>query len=261
MSSPRLRAALSSVWPPAAAVAALLLVWEGAVRVFGIPPYLLPSPIAVFASLGTDADVYLRHASVSTIEALAGFAIGMSAGFLLALVLDRSRVLERGLLPLLIMATNIPIVAFAPVVVIYLGFGIESKIAVAAFLTFFPVVIYTLRGLQSANSMHRDLFYVLASNWRQTTFRLKLPSALPYIFSALRVGAPAAVLAAVVAEFIQATQGLGWLILTSAYANNMTRLWATVIVCSTIAVTFYTVVVVVERLVTPWNTNQSSKAV
>jgi NitT/TauT family transport system permease protein len=187
------------------------------------------------------------------VEAVLGFFIGGAIGFIIAVVLDSSELLERGVLPYLIASTNIPIVALAPVIVLWFGFGMESKIAVAAFLTFFPVVIYTLKGLKSAEPVLRDLFYSNnASRW-QTFRRLRLPSAMPYIFTALKVGATTSVLAAVVAEFIQASEGLGYLILSSSYTNNITRVWAAVVVSSAIAISFYALVVIVERWAIPWH--------
>jgi NitT/TauT family transport system permease protein len=156
-------------------------------------------------------------------------------------------------------ATNIPIVAFAPVVVIYFGFGIESKIVVAGFISFFPMCINTLKGLKSADVVHRDLFYSFAASRTDLFFKLRLPSALPFIFAALRQTATASVLAAVVAEFIQASQGLGWLILTSAYVMDMPRLWATVVVSSVIAILFYSIVAFIERRAIPWHASMRSE--
>lgn len=240
-------------------VTALIILgaWWLAVHVFDVPPYLLPSPGAVFGELVDNWQMYLRHARVTFLEALAGFAIGTAVGFLLAVLLSTSRLLERSLIPYLIMATNIPIVAFAPVVVIYAGFGMKSKIIVAAFLTFFPVVINTLKGLKSAELVHVDLFRMMSANRWQTLVRLRFPSSLPFVFSALKLAATASVLAAVVAEFIQAAEGIGWLILTSAYINDMTRVWATVFVSSAIAVGFYLIVVAAERRLVPWHASVS----
>lgn len=237
----------------------VVVLWTSAIVVFDIPKYMLPAPSSLFDELTGHLDLYYRHGLVTLIEAVFGFFIGTLVGFVLAVALDTSSLLERGLIPYLIMSTNIPIVAFAPIVVIYFGFGMESKIVTAAFLTFFPVVIYTLKGLKSADHVHRDLFHVLAASKKVEFFKLRLPSSLPYLFSALKIAATASVLAAVVAEFIQASQGLGWLILTSAYTNDMARVWSTVIVSSTIAVAFYSLVVLVERRVTPWHSSMVSR--
>jgi NitT/TauT family transport system permease protein len=244
-----------TVLPLVATAAVLIGAWIGAVRILDVPTYLLPAPGDVFGELVENYSVYLRHGRVTLVESMAGFAIGSTIGFVLAVLLSTSRVLERSLMPYLIMATNIPIVAFAPVVVIYAGFGMASKIIVAAFLTFFPVVINTLKGLKSADRVHSDLFRMMSATRLQELLRLRLPTALPFIFAALKLAATASVLAAVVAEFIQATEGIGWLILTSAYINDMTRVWATVIVSSMIAVGFYLVVVAVERRLVPWHSS------
>jgi NitT/TauT family transport system permease protein len=235
-----------------------IAVWFGSIKLFDIPTYILPAPNLLAKEL-TNYQMFLRHAGVTLLEAMVGFALGGSIGFLIAVVLDYSEALERSLMPYIIAATNIPIVAFAPVVVIYFGFGIESKIVVAGFISFFPMCINTLKGLKSADVVHRDLFYSFAASRTDLFFKLRLPSALPFIFAALRQTATASVLAAVVAEFIQASQGLGWLILTSAYVMDMPRLWATVVVSSVIAILFYSIVAFIERRAIPWHASMRSE--
>jgi NitT/TauT family transport system permease protein len=240
------------VAPPVAAFTIVLTAWLAAVNFLKTPAYLLPAPGALLEEL-SNVDLYVRHGSVTIIEATAGFGIATVIGVSLAVLIDRSVLLERALTPYLIVATNIPIVAFAPIVILYFGFGMESKIVVAAFVTFFPIVIYTSKGLKSADPVLRDLFYSNSASWWQTLRHLEFPAALPFIFAALKIAATASVLAAVVAEFIQAAQGLGWLILTAAYVSNMTRVWATVIVSSAMAIVFYSLVTLVERRVIPWH--------
>lgn len=250
----RLRSAFrfARLGPPLVAFAIVMTAWVVAVDVLKAPAYLLPAPWQLVEEL-SQVDLYVRHGSVTIIEATAGFAIASIVGISLAVLIDRSVLLERAITPYLIVFTNVPIVAFAPIVVLYFGFGIESKIVVAAFVTFFPIVIYTSKGLKSADPVLRDLFYSNSASWWQTFRHLKFPSALPFIFAALKIAATASVLAAVVAEFIQAAQGLGWLILTAAYTSNMTRVWATVIVSSAIAIVFFTLVSLVERRAIPWH--------
>jgi NitT/TauT family transport system permease protein len=214
-------------------IATLVIVisgWIFAKTAFDIPQYMLPAPSSLFDELVGNPGLYWRHGLVTLTEAVIGFFLGTLIGFVLAVILDSSSILERSIIPYLIMFTNIPIVAFAPIVVIYFGFGPESKIVTAAFLVFFPVVIYTLKGLKSSDHVHRDLFHVLAAPKRVEFFKLRLPASLPFLFSALKIAATASVLAAVVAEFIQAIEGLGWLILQSSYTLDMARLWSTVIV-------------------------------
>lgn len=255
----RLPRRVALVMPMAIAFVVFVTVWTLAIWIFTIPTYLLPSPWSLVVELVTHPLVYLRHAGVTLIESTFGFFIGALIGAVIAVILNAAAFVERSLMPYLIALSNVPIVAFAPIVVIYFGFGMESKIVTAAFLTFFPVVVYTLRGLKSADVVHRDLFHVLASSRRDEFIHLRLPASLPYLFSALKVAATASVLAATVAEFIQASQGLGWLILTSAYTNDMVRVWSTVIVCSTIAMVFYGVVALVERRMIPWHSSQSGR--
>jgi NitT/TauT family transport system permease protein len=245
-------ARLRSAGPVIATFFVFIGVWYVAIYVFNIPQYLLPAPHQIAAQF-QNPQIFIHHGTVTLIEAVVGFFIGTGIGFALAVILDSSSLVERGFMPYLIASTNIPVVAIAPVIVLWFGFGMESKIAVAAFLTFFPVVIYTLKGLKSADPVLRDLFYANSATRSETFWKLRFPSALPYIFTALKVGATTSVLAAVVAEFIQASQGLGYLILFSSYNNNLTRVWAAVFVSSAIAIVFYSLVVLVERWAIPWH--------
>ena len=254
-----LRRRVRGLTPVLVALVVFLTLWSLAIVIFKIPQYMLPAPWSLVIELVTKPTMYLRHAGVTVIESVFGFFIGAFIGAALAVLLNAASFLERSLMPYLIALSNVPIVAFAPIVVIYFGFGMESKIVTAAFLTFFPVVVYMLRGLKSADVVHRDLFHVLSASRRDEFLQLRLPASLPYLFSALKVAATASVLAATVAEFIQAAQGLGWLILTSAYTNDMVRVWSTVIVCSTIAMVFYGLVAVVERRMIPWHASQSGR--
>lgn len=251
------KARLWAASPVVGAFVAFMVAWYGLVLVFKVPQYLLPTPGQIVAEF-SNSSLFLRHGSVTLIEAVFGFFIGTGIGFIIAVVLDASSLLQRGVLPYLIASTNVPIVAIAPVLVLWFGFGIESKIAVAAFLVFFPVVIYTLKGLKSAEPVLRDIFYSNSATRWQTFWQLRLPSALPYIFTALKVAASTSVLAAVIAEFIQASVGLGYLILISSYENNITRVWAAVLVSASIAIVFYSVVVLVERRAIPWHASMSS---
>jgi NitT/TauT family transport system permease protein len=233
---------------------AFIILWELIIILFKVPTYILPAPHMVGNEL-LDYKVFLKHSGITLLEAFVGFIVGGSIGFIIAVILDTSTFLERSFMPYIIAATNIPIVAFAPVVVIYFGFGMESKMVVAAFISFFPMCIHTLKGLKSSDVVHKDLFFSFAASKSETFFKLRLPTALPFIFTALKQTATGSILAAVVAEFMQAAQGLGWLILTSAYVSNMPRLWATVVVCSALAILFYQVIVLIERYSIPWHSS------
>ena len=188
-------------------------------KCLGLPKYILPSPELILQEAIDKPDSLLRNGWVTLVEAATGFAIGVVAAVLVAVILDSWRFLEKGMSPYLVIGLNIPIVAIAPAVIIWFGFGMTSKMVVAAILTFFPVAIYTLKGLKAADRREVDLFSVLSASRFQELVKLRMPSSLPF-FAALRVASAASVLAAVVAEFIQANAGIGYLILTAAYTND-----------------------------------------
>jgi NitT/TauT family transport system permease protein len=249
------RATLVGLWPAVLIAVIVVGLWYSASNFWGLPRYILPSPDLIVMEAIENPDSLLRNGWVTFQEALAGFTFGVLAAVFVALLLDSWRFLEKGTSPYLIIGLNVPIVAIAPAVIIWFGFGMASKIVVAAILTFFPVVIYTLKGLKSADRREVDLFSVLSASRFQELIKLRMPSSLPFFFAALRVASAASVLAAVVAEFIQANAGIGYLILTAAYTNNTPRIWAAVAVSATIALIFYGIVTLVERKVIPWHSS------
>ena len=158
-------------------------------------------------------------------------------------------------MPYVVGATTIPIVAFAPLVIIYVGFGIASKIVIAAIVSFFPLTLYTLKGMQSSDFIHRDLFYVLAASRFNVFIKLQLQSALPYIFTAMKQTSTIAVIAAIIAEYIQADRGFGYLILQSSYVMDIPRMWSAVLFSCVLAMSFYGLVVLVERKFVWWHSS------
>lgn len=249
------RVTLVGLWPAVLIAVIVVGLWYSASNFWGLPRYILPSPDLIVMEAIENPDSLLRNGWVTFQEALAGFTFGVLAAVFVALLLDSWRFLEKGTSPYLIIGLNVPIVAIAPAVIIWFGFGMASKIVVAAILTFFPVVIYTLKGLKSADRREVDLFSVLSASRFQELIKLRMPSSLPFFFAALRVASAASVLAAVVAEFIQANAGIGYLILTAAYTNNTPRIWAAVAVSATIALIFYGIVTLVERKIIPWHSS------
>ncbi len=249
------RSILVGVWPAVLIAIIVVGIWYAASNLWGLPRYILPSPDLIVKEAIENPDSLLRNGWVTLVEAAAGFAIGTVTAVFVALVLDFWRFVEKGMSPYLVIGLNVPIVAIAPAVIIWFGFGMLSKVVVAAILTFFPVAIYTLKGLKAADRREVDLFSVLSASRFQTLIKLRIPSSLPFFFAALRVGSAASVLAAVVAEFIQSSAGIGYLILLAAYTNNTPRIWAAVAVSATIALIFYGIVTLVERKVIPWHSS------
>ena len=191
-------------FPPIFFLILLFTLWIGSIVIFKIPTYLLPSPIKIYKEIVQNFNLFAFNGFWTLIEAVAGFLFGGLFGFILGSLLAYSKFLEKGLLPYVVGSTTIPIVAFAPLVIIYVGFGIASKIVIAAIVSFFPLTLYTLKGMQSSDLIHRDLFYVLAASRFKIFIKLQFYSALPYIFTAMKQTSTVAVIAAIIAEYIQA---------------------------------------------------------
>ncbi len=229
-----------------------LILWEVGVRVFSVPQYLLPAPSVVFQTLIANPAEYARATFITLGEALTGLVLGVFAGAVLAAFLTLFPGLESGVMILAIFVKSTPLVAIAPLLTLWLGFGVLPKIIITGLLTFFPVLVNILSGLHQIDSALMDLFQSWrASRW-EIFFHLRLPSALPYLFAALKISAPLALIGAVVAEWTGASGGLGrtmWM----AYTNlNLPFLFAAILILAAIGVLLYRFLVWVENRVVFW---------
>ncbi len=232
----------------------ILIMWEGLIQLFKIKTYIMPSPSQILIAFLDGYYVILgKNAWVTIVEALSGYVIGAIIGFLMGIIFAQFRFMRLAFLPYVVAATTVPIIAFAPVVIIWFGPGMLSKIVIVAFLTFFPVCLGTLKGLLSTNRVLKDLFYCYSANKLQTFFKLELVNALPFLFTQLRLATPAAVIGAIVAEFVAANAGLGYLTVRNWYVLNMPRLWATILVACISGIVIYSVMSAIEKLATPWH--------
>ncbi|HEY9076416.1 MAG TPA: ABC transporter permease [Anaerolineaceae bacterium] len=233
-----------------------LLGWEAAVWGFGLPPYLLPAPSRVLATLFTHSGVYLNAAFLTFGEAGAGLVIGVLAGMTLASLLVLRPGMEKGVMALAILVKSTPLVAVAPLLTIWLGFGILPKVVITALVTFFPVLVNALAGMQHPDPALLDLFAAWRADRRSTYLHLRLPASLPYLFAALKISAPLALVGAVVAEWTGAAGGLGrmmWL----AYTNlNLPYLFAAIFVLAFAGMLVYSLLVVLERWIIFWNRSE-----
>jgi NitT/TauT family transport system permease protein len=196
--------------------------------------------------------VLLKSAWFTAKEAAVGFLLGATVGFLLAVLLVHSRLLQRGFLPYIVASQTVPILAIAPMVVVWLKSGWQSVAVIAAYLTFFPVTINTLRGLQSADPRAHELLRSYAANRRQVLWRLRVPASMPYLFAALKISATASVVGAIIGELPSSIQdGLGGAILNfnQYYSIQPQNLWATNLVAAALGIAFFLVVVLAEKLV------------
>jgi NitT/TauT family transport system permease protein len=198
---------------PALFILAILAVWEMTVRIAHVPAYLLPPPSAIVGSIETSL---FHHLLITFGEALTGFALASVTAFGAALLFVRFNAMERGLFPVAIALKTTPLVAIAPLLVLWMGTGWWSKIIAAALICFFPVLVNTVKGLKAAEAEHFELFQSLkASRWQEFR-KLRVPYCLPYLFAALKISSSLAIVGAIVGEFVGATQGLGYLIMISS---------------------------------------------
>jgi NitT/TauT family transport system permease protein len=237
----------------------MLFLWEVLVVGLEVPRVLLPAPHAVAEALGARWDVLWPDFKQTAIAVFAGYAIGCGAGLAMALVADRVAFLKRGLLPLAGLAGAVPIVGIAPIMVMWFGFDWQSKAAVAAIVTFFPMLVNTLAGLAATDAMHRDLMRSYAASHGQTLLKLRGPSALPFVFNALKINSTLALIAAIVAEFFGSPiYGLGFRISAEVARMNVDVVWAAIALAALAGSLFYGAVALAERALTGWHPSYRS---
>ncbi len=233
---------------------ALLYVWEVLVVGWDVPRVLLPAPHAVGEALVLRWPVLWPDFKQTAYSVLAGYALGCSSGLIVALLADRYSVLARGLLPLANLAGAVPIVGIAPIMVMWFGFDWQSKAAVAAIVTFFPMLVNTIAGLASVDAMHRDLMHTYAAGHRTTLLKLRLPSALPFVFNALKINSTLALISAIVAEFFGSPiYGLGFRISAEVARMNVDVVWAAIAIAALAGSMLYGLIALVERTMTSWH--------
>ena len=250
---PPLRHALAVAAPPLAAVAIALVLWEAWVQLRDVKEYLVPAPSAVAAALGENPGRYVRAGRISLGHSLGGLALGSGAAFALAVVMAHSRLLERAIYPLAILVKVTPVVAVAPLFLIWFGLGAAPKILVAAMITFFPMLVNAVIGLRSVDAAAHDFLRALdASPW-QVFWKLRLPASLPYVMAALRISVPLSLIGAVVAEWMSGDAGVGQLILIFNGELNTPGMFGSIFVLAVIGVTLTAILAYIERRVLFWH--------
>jgi NitT/TauT family transport system permease protein len=239
---------------PIGAIVVLIGLWEAVVAGFGIPTYIVPSPVDVAQTLVSEWGTLMTNLAPTAMETVLGFLLGNAFAILLAVVFVHSKPVERALFPVAIFIRTIPIVAIAPVLVIMFGSGYTPKIIIAALISFFPTLVNTVRGLESVDAQALELMRVLSATPREVLFRVRVFASLPYVFSALKIAATSAVIGAVVAEWIGADSGLGNMIVQATYNYRTAELYAAMVVTSLFASACFAVVGLAERLTVRWDT-------
>ena len=249
------RSRLTDILYPAVFGIGVLILWQLIVKGFGVPAVLLPAPSDIWTKLIASLPILWVDFVQTVIRAvIPGWIIGSLSGFLAALLCDRIPFLRRGLLPLGNLVAALPIVGVAPILVMWFGFDWPSKAAMVVVMTFFPMLVSTLAGLQAAGKLERELMYSYAASYTRTLLALRLPSALPFIFSALKINATLALIGAIVAEFFGSpTSGLGFRISTEAARMNMPLVWGAIVVAAVTGSVAYALLVALERRAAFWH--------
>jgi ABC-type nitrate/sulfonate/bicarbonate transport system permease component len=238
--------------PPVALVAILLVAWELYARASGVSPFVLPAPTQVLGALWDFRDTAVRHAIPTAIETVVGFSMSIAAAVLVAMLLDRVAVARLAVEPLLVGSQTIPIIAIAPLVVVWFGFGLVPKVLVVILVTFFPISIALLDGFASTTAEGTDLLRSFAASGGQTWRKLRWPSGLPALFTGLRISATYAVVAAVIGEYVGATEGLGIWMQLSQRSFRTDLVFAAILVTAILSLALYGAVAAAERLAIPW---------
>lgn len=236
----------------------LIVIWESVVRGAGISPVLLPPPTAIAERFLRSADILWVDFVQTVIKgALSGYVIGCGAAFVLAVSVDRFPFLQRGVLPVGNFVAALPIIGMAPIMVMWFGFDWQSKSAVVVVMVFFPMLVNTVQGLQASDVMQRDLMRTYAAGYWKTLLKLRLPSAMPFVFNGLKIASTLALIGAIVAEFFGSpVKGMGFRISTSVGQLALDLVWAEIVVAAIAGSAFYGGVALLERAVTFWHPSQ-----
>jgi NitT/TauT family transport system permease protein len=246
------RRALVRHLPSLGLFAVLLLAWQLAGPVFGIREYVLPGPVSVVRAALSRTIPWPTHLTITTLEILGGFALAGLAGVLLGVAVAWSPVAARALMPFLVFVNTLPKVAVAPLFLLWLGYGIVPNILIAALIGFFPVVINTAVGLTQVDEELLDLGRVFGAPTWKVFLKIRLPNALPYVLSALKITATAAVVGAVVGEFVASQAGLGMVIVNAQTNLNTPVAFAALVWISVVGLVLYGLVGLVARWWAPW---------
>ena len=237
---------------PASLIVLLLGLWEGAVRAFRVPAYILPPPSRIFATFGTSLPLLAHHGAVTLAEILLGLLLATGFGVLLALALHASPSLERALRPFLLASQMIPVFAIAPLLVVWLGYGMGPKVVVTALIGFFPIAVNEWDGLRTAGAESIDLLRSMGATRRQLLVKLLFPASLPSFFSGLKVAATLSVVGATIGEWVGARRGLGFLMLESNARLRVDLVFASILMLTLVGLLLYAALRIIESRALRW---------
>ncbi len=235
-------------WLPAVVfTGGLIALWEILAHVLDVEPWLLPAPSEIAQELGESFSLHMRHARITLQEIAIGFSLAAILGIALAAAISWSKVIERSLYPIVIASQTIPIITLAPLLLVWVGPEMTSKVIVVVLISFFPVVVSLVDGLKSADVEMANMMRTLGASRVQLMTKLRMPAALPYLFAGLKVAAVTSVIGAVVGEWVGGSGGLGWLMKVSGPQFRTDRVFAAIFVLSVAAVLLFLLVLAAER--------------
>lgn len=250
---------VKKVVAPTLTIILLLVVWQVVCAVGAVPSFLLPSPLEVGGAIVGDFSLLMSHALVTLEEALIGLAAGVAVGFIIAMCIDRFRVIDEALSPLITISQTIPTVAIAPLLVLWLGYGMLPKVLLVALTTFFPITVSLAQGFKSVDADSLDLMKVMGASWAQTFFLVKVPASMGHFFSGLRISATYAVVGAVVSEWLGGFEGLGVYMTRVRKSYSYDQMFAVIIIISVLSLALMGAVSLLERACMPWRRSLKEK--
>ncbi len=249
----RFKAFLGHYGQPILTLAGMAVAWHAATTWFAIPPWLLPSPRAVGEVLYGFRHLLPVHVWVTLAETVAGFLLSIAVGVPLAVLIVWSPMLQRTIYPIILAAQSIPKVAIAPLFLVWIGYGMVSKVLVVVSVAFFPIVVDTVTGLMAVEPDLLDMVRVLRASTLQTFLKIRLPACLPYFFSGTKVAVTLAVVGSVIGEFVGSDKGLGYLILVSGSQLNTAMVFGVLVILSVMGMLLFAMVEGLQRVFCPWS--------
>jgi NitT/TauT family transport system permease protein len=235
----------------------LLLLWQFTIWFFDVRPFIAPSPIEVGKAIVEDWSILLDNFWQTLIEAVAGFVIGNIVAILLAIAFVHNKTVDKAYFPTAVFINTIPIIAVAPILVMIFGNGYTPKVFIAALICFFPTLVNMKRGLEAVSPASLDLMRILSAGKSEVFWKLRIQSSLPFLFAALKIASTTCVIGAIVGEWVGSNYGLGALILDASYNYRAPQLYAAVTMAAGMAVTFFGLMILLERKIITWNPSQN----
>ncbi|MBI4525565.1 MAG: ABC transporter permease [Deltaproteobacteria bacterium] len=232
---------------------ALLVIWEVLVEIIRVPAFILPPPRDLYVSLTEKFPIITSHALITFGEALGGFVLSLVLGVAFAIGVVYSRHMQNTIYPLIVILYAMPKSAFAPLMVIWIGYGLFSKMAIAFLVAFFPIVVNTVVGLKEVEPELLDLARISRGSQFDVFKKIRLPNSLPYMFAGIKVAIVLSVTGAIVAEFVAANEGLGYLILQANYSLDTAFALVNLLILALLSLALFTAVDILQRKITPWS--------